>query len=221
MKFSLICMNIFTFLGGAVALGLGLWVWIDRSFSHPLMSNNLFIASLAVVVVMGAAVMLLSFLGCCGAVMEVKCMLLTYYILLFIIFVLMLVGGILQFVYREQVSSNLVRGMHAAIPYYGVRPEYTKTWDDTHSLMQCCGVKGPEDWNSYLPESCCLEIYPGKRLECQSNPNPTTTYMVGCADKLTIILKESSSYIGAVGVTVAAVMFLALVLSCGLFVKIE
>jgi hypothetical protein len=41
------------------------------------MSNNMFIASVAVVVVMGAAMMLLSLLGCCGAAKEVKCMLLT------------------------------------------------------------------------------------------------------------------------------------------------
>ena len=64
-------------IGGAVALGVGLWVWVSRAFSSTLMSNNMFIASVGVVVAMGAALMLLSLLGCCGAAKEVKCMLLT------------------------------------------------------------------------------------------------------------------------------------------------
>ncbi len=28
-------------------------------------------------------------------------------------------------------------------------------WDLIQSEMQCCGLKGPEDWNGYAPSSCC------------------------------------------------------------------
>ncbi|XP_075972153.1 tetraspanin 74F isoform X2 [Anticarsia gemmatalis] len=221
MKFSLICINVLTFIGGAVALGIGLWIWLSRSFSTTLMSNNMFIASVGVVVAMGAAIMLLSFLGCCGAIMEVKCMLLTYYILVFIIFVVMLVGGILQFVFREKVLTTLEREMSAAIPYYGAKHEYTKAWDETQTYLQCCGVKGYQDWNDNIPDSCCKEVYPGKRLDCKVSPNPTTMYMTGCRDKLMEFLRENAVYVGVVGVVVALVMLVALILSCGLFVKIE
>lgn len=64
-------------ISGGLALGVGTWVWVSRSFSTALMSNNMFIASLGVVLVSGAAMMLLAVLGCCGAAKEVKCMLLT------------------------------------------------------------------------------------------------------------------------------------------------
>lgn len=56
---------------------IGVWVWTSRSFSSTLMTNNMFIASVAVVVAMGVSMILLSVLGCCGAAKEVKCMLLT------------------------------------------------------------------------------------------------------------------------------------------------
>lgn len=74
----------------------------------------------------------------------------------------MLVGGILQFVFREKVVSTLDREMYAAIPYYGVKHEYTKAWDETQTYLQCCGVKSYRDWNDNVPESCCREVYPGK-----------------------------------------------------------
>ncbi|XP_022829687.1 tetraspanin-9-like isoform X1 [Spodoptera litura] len=221
MKISLICINVVTFLGGIIALAVGLWVWISRSFSSTLMSNNMFIASVVVVVAMGAALMVLSILGCCGAAKEVKCMLLTYYILVFIIFVVMLVGGILQFVFREKVMTTLDRELYASIPYYGVRHEYTKSWDDTQTYLQCCGVKGYKDWNDNVPESCCREVYPGKRMDCKASPNPTTMYVEGCLSKVTDFLREDAVYVGTVAVIIALIMILALILSCGLFVKIE
>ncbi|KAL4709363.1 hypothetical protein ACJJTC_007095 [Scirpophaga incertulas] len=221
MKFSLICINVITLVGGALALAVGLWVWTSRSFSSTLMSNNMFIASVAVVVVTGAAMMLLSLLGCCGAAKEVKCMLLTYYILVFIMFVVMLVGGILQFVFREKVVGTLDRELYAAVPYYGVRHEYTRAWDDTQTYLQCCGVKSYKDWNGNIPESCCKEIYSGKRQECRSAPNPTNMYMDGCMSKVIEFLREDAVYVGAAAVVVALIMLLALILSCGLFVKIE
>ncbi|KAM3968352.1 tetraspanin-9 [Aphomia sociella] len=221
MKFSLICINVITLVGGALALGIGLWVWTSRSFSSTLLSNNMFIASVAVVVAMGAAMMLLSLLGCCGAAKEVKCMLLTYYILVFIIFVVMLVGGILQFVFREKVLTTIDREMYAAIPYYGVKHEYTKAWDDTQTYLQCCGVKSYKDWNDNVPDSCCREVYPGKRLDCKASPNPTTMYVDGCLNKVVVFLREDAVYVGAAAIVVALIMLLALILSCGLFVKIE
>ncbi|XP_050672269.1 tetraspanin-9-like [Leptidea sinapis] len=221
MKISLVVINLVTFLGGLIAVAIGLWIWVSRSFSSTLMSNNMYIASVAVVIAMGAAIMLLSFLGCCGAAKEVKCMLLTYYILVFIIFVAMLVGGILLFVFRVKVVSTLDREMQASIPYYGTRREYTQAWDDTQTNLQCCGVKSYKDWNDNVPESCCKEVYPGKRLDCRSSPNPTTMHMDGCFHKTSEILREDAIYVGAVAIIVALTMILALVFSCGLFVKIQ
>ncbi|CAK1578689.1 unnamed protein product [Parnassius mnemosyne] len=221
MKVSLIAVNVIIFLSGAVALAVGTWVWVSRSFSSTLMNNNMFIASVAVVVVSGAAMMLLSVLGCCGAAKEVKCMLLTYYILIFIIFVVALVGGILQFVFREKVHTTLDREMFASIPYYGVKHEYTKAWDDTQTFLQCCGVRSHNDWNGNVPESCCKEVYTGKRLDCKSSPNPTTMYTDGCLEKAVNFLRENAVNVGATAIVTAIIMALALVFSCGLFVKIE
>ncbi|XP_053599936.1 leukocyte surface antigen CD53-like isoform X2 [Plodia interpunctella] len=221
LKYSLICINVVTLIAGIIAFSLGIWVWSQRSFSTTLLSSNMFVASLGVVIVMGAAIMLLSLLGCCGAAKEVKCMLLTYYIIVFIIFVVMLVGGILQFVFREKALSTLDRELYAAIPYYGAKHEYTKAWDDTQTYLQCCGVRGSKDWNGNIPESCCQEVYPGKRRDCRASPNPTTMYVDGCLDKVVDFLRQNAVYVGVAAIIVALIMLIALILACGLFVKIE
>ncbi|XP_041972774.1 tetraspanin-9-like isoform X5 [Aricia agestis] len=206
MKMSLVAINVLTFVGGLCAFAIGLWIWVSRSFASTLLNNNMYIGSVGVVVAMGAATMILSFLGCCGAAKEVKCMLLTYYILVFIIFVVMLVGGILLFVFREKVVGTLEREMYAAIPGYGARPEYTRAWDETQAKLQCCGVMSYKDWNDNIPESCCVEVYPGKRQECTYAPNPTTMYMEGCHTRTVRLLREDAVYVGAVAVVLALVM---------------
>ncbi|XP_072941652.1 tetraspanin-18B-like isoform X2 [Epargyreus clarus] len=221
VKMCLIVINVATFIGGAITLGVGVWVYEARSFPSTLMSNNMYIASLVVVLAMGAALMLLSVLGCCGAAREVKCMLLTYYTLVFLIFVVMLVGGILQFIFREKVMKTLDRELYASIPYYGVTPSYTLAWDDTQSHLECCGVRSYKDWNDNVPMSCCREVYPGKRLDCKSFQNPTTMYLDGCLQKTIELLRQDAMYVGVVAIIITILMLLALIFSCALFSKIQ
>ena len=48
----------------------------------------------------GCMILLISSMGCVGAVKELKCLLLTYFISLFLMFVVLLVGGVLGYVFR-------------------------------------------------------------------------------------------------------------------------
>ncbi len=69
---------------------------------------------------------------------EVKCMLLTYFILLSLMFVVLLVGGVLGFVFRYQVEDNLRPEMRHAIEEYDPRrPDapITAAWDDTQRYV--------------------------------------------------------------------------------------
>ena len=80
-------------------------------------------------------ILFVSFVGCFGSVKEVKCMLLTYFISLFLMFVVLLVGGVLGYVFRAQVEDNLRPEMIHTIeeydPVLGETDPITKAWDDT------------------------------------------------------------------------------------------
>lgn len=47
---------------------------------------------------------IISFLGTLGAYREIRCMLITFFVILFMIFVVMLVGGILGYIFRNEVK---------------------------------------------------------------------------------------------------------------------
>ncbi|TMW41856.1 hypothetical protein DOY81_013064, partial [Sarcophaga bullata] len=95
VKYSLFVSNFIIFVGGATVFCLSLWTLVDRSFMNELLGTNLFSGAVYVLLVTSVAICLLSFLGCVGAGKEVKCLLLTYFIIVALVFVTMLIGGIL------------------------------------------------------------------------------------------------------------------------------
>lgn len=74
--------SIFFFkIGGAVVFGIGLWILIDNSYVNELLGTNLYIGAVYVLLVTSAIVCIISFFGCFAASKEIKCMLLTVFIL--------------------------------------------------------------------------------------------------------------------------------------------
>lgn len=81
-----------------------------------------------------------------------------YNILVFILFVTMLVGGILGYVFREKVRTSMEQEMTASLRWYGNREEFSRAWDATQQELMCCGVSDWRDWQDKIPTSCCKEV---------------------------------------------------------------
>ena len=74
---------------------------------------------------------------------QIKCLLLTYTVFMFLLFVVMVVGGVLAYIFREQVENTIKAEMIADIRNYDPgEPEksVTKAWDETQSQLECCGL---------------------------------------------------------------------------------
>uniref|UniRef100_A0A8D0EWR7 Tetraspanin 8 n=1 Tax=Strix occidentalis caurina TaxID=311401 RepID=A0A8D0EWR7_STROC len=99
------------------------------SFQELEIDSRLF-AGVDMLIAVGSIIMILGFLGCCGAIKESRCMLLLFFIGLLLILILQVTGGILGAVYRSQVQ------------YYSAFSLMS-----SQSSYQCCGLlKGPADW---------------------------------------------------------------------------
>ena len=85
-------------------LATGIWTLVDKSFINELLRNDLYMTPAYVLVVSGLLITLLSLFGCFGAIKKVKCLLLTYFALAFCTFMVLLIAGVLGYVFREQVS---------------------------------------------------------------------------------------------------------------------
>ncbi|XP_037905108.1 tetraspanin-11 [Hermetia illucens] len=223
VKYSLFIANFIMFIGGACVFGLGVWTIVDRSFVNELLGTNLFSGAVYVLTITSALVCILSFLGCMGAVKEVKCLLLTYFIIVFLLFVTMLIGGILGYVFRQQILQTMRQEMYSSLKFYGNRREITQAWDLTQERLKCCGIDSWHDWQltGRIPESCCRETYGGQRQPCSESPSPLSLYSKGCLNTTTYFIQDHAAIIGASGIAVAILMIFGMIFSCSLFNMIE
>ncbi|XP_076375861.1 tetraspanin 74F [Megalopta genalis] len=228
MKYSLFFVNFVIFLGGVAIVALAAWAMVDKvPWIGELVGNDLLTGAIYVLLAGGIIVAIISFFGCIGASREVKCMLLTYFIIVFLLFVTMLIGGVLAYVFREKLVNTLQREMSSSMRVYDSRKAVREAWDTTQSTLHCCGVNGWRDWGSLglnVPASCCREIQPGQRFNCNAGPdtvNPSNAYLEGCMNSTRIYMQKHATIMGGAGIAVACLMFFGMIFSCGLFKMIE
>lgn len=221
VKYGMFIANLFIFLGGAAVFGIGLWAAIDSGYVNELLGTNLYMGAIYVLIVTSAIVCVLAFFGCIGAARQVKCMLLTYFILLFLIFVTMLIGGVLGFVFREKVELTMQQEMKTAIKLYEGNRYITRAWDTTQERFKCCGYDSYWDWQTRIPESCCEETYGGQKKPCRTPNTRANIYRDGCYDVVKDYVKRNAAIFGGAGIFVAVLMIMGMVFSCMLFKMIK
>ncbi|XP_017779905.1 PREDICTED: CD151 antigen [Nicrophorus vespilloides] len=224
MKYSMFIINFIIFLGGITVVALGIWTVIDKSFANELLGTNLYSGAVYVLIATGILITLISCFGCFGSAKEVRCMLVTYFIAVFLIFVTMLVGGILGYVFRAKVENTMKNTMIGSIRSYGNDRPVTEAWDEIQSRLQCCGVSGAVDWTDQIPDSCCREPVPGKRQRCNllvEHQNSFTLFQRGCYNVTIDYVKDHAAIIGGAGIVVACLMLLGMIFSCALFKILE
>ncbi|XP_062854236.1 tetraspanin-1 [Trichomycterus rosablanca] len=157
--------------GGLAALG----IWMDRNGDAIMQVLGVFsmnaIYSIKVdyyFISVGFVMVLLGLLGLCGAKKESKCLLVTYFSVVIIIFIAVLSIGIFVMAYSSLLESTLrARGKPVLQKQFGKEYYITNMWNKTMinvSQLQCCGYNNYTDFNgSYYaqanngsyPPSCC------------------------------------------------------------------
>ncbi|KAL4225852.1 hypothetical protein ACF0H5_013841 [Mactra antiquata] len=159
IKYSMFLFNAVILVAGLCLVGFGIYTNTSGAavakFSTILGSNLLPTVSL-VLIITGAVIIVLAFLGCCGAIKEVKCMLVLFFLLLLLMFVSFLVGGILFYAFREKIENATLNHLSFQLRnLYGKKGEepVTEAWDSMQKLFKCCGIQGDfnstESWSFY------------------------------------------------------------------------
>ncbi|POI27993.1 hypothetical protein CIB84_008257, partial [Bambusicola thoracicus] len=118
-------------------------------------NNSSMFAGADVLIAVGSIIMILGFLGCCGAIKESRCMLLLFFIGLLLILILQVTGGILGAVYKPQLEEGLNLVITEAANLLKENTENAKQVQESLQKFQlqgqCCGiVNGITDWgNNY------------------------------------------------------------------------
>ncbi|NXM16539.1 TSN8 protein, partial [Ploceus nigricollis] len=138
---------------GCIILGFSIWIRVSgaqqvNACSH---TSTIMLAGVNLLIAVGAIIMILGFLGCCGAVKESRCMLMLFFIALLLILILQVAGGVIGAVSKRQVEAvfnlTLSESVHALQSTTGEYKEYQEEFQKLEKKYQCCGLRnGPEDW---------------------------------------------------------------------------
>ncbi|OXB59819.1 hypothetical protein ASZ78_007302 [Callipepla squamata] len=108
LKYSMFIFNFLFWVCGCVILGVSIWIRVSKDAQEALdiNSSSMFVA-VDVLIAVGSIIMILGFLGCCGAIKESRCMLILFFIGLLLILILQVTGGVLGAVYKPQLEKGL------------------------------------------------------------------------------------------------------------------
>lgn len=164
---------LFWFLGIAIC-AIGVWAWSEKDvFSNLSQLATITVDPALMLIICGLMMFVIGFTGCTGALRENTCLLLFYCVSIGVIFFAELILGILGFVYKNWVKTQIRGQLKHIIVNYREDLDLQNLIDWVQAdWLSCCGVEGPNDWdfNMYfncsakttekcgVPFSCCKPV---------------------------------------------------------------
>ncbi|VDO95778.1 unnamed protein product [Soboliphyme baturini] len=94
---------------GCGSFGVGIWLYVVKADYTSIAAPNFgALSAAALYVAAGATIIVIGFVGCCGAWVESKCLLITYFVFVLLVFVVELTAGILAFLYKREVRQLMI-----------------------------------------------------------------------------------------------------------------
>jgi len=181
------------------------------------------------VIVIGFFIFLIAFLGCCGAILESYCILLSFGVVVTIILAVELAFAGLAFAFKADLRDGAEHGLRDALTRYNFTDpdaKYTRLIDDLQWNVKCCGVNNASDWGDRIPLSCCphefnatctLPVQPSTRSPIRgfnndvdnfgqpstASPETSPIYERGCVDAVVEAFSNSLGPVGGVCLAVA------------------
>ncbi|XP_071245536.1 tetraspanin-1-like [Salvelinus alpinus] len=236
LKIMMFIFNGAIFLAGVAILAVGVWVKVDSGSLLGVLDNIKDapaelgqLANVAYLLMgVGGVLLIMGFLGCCGAMKESRCMLMLFFIIILIIFIAEVAGCVVVLVFQplaKEVLEDLSEKIVARIKKdYGKDESLTSLWNGTMEQFKCCGYRNYTDFdgspfqenstNSMYPPTCC-----SKTGTCAVAAAKTSN-VIGCFTMLLNLIEDNAVIIGAVGLGIAALEIAAMVVSMVLYQQI-
>ncbi|XP_050437452.1 tetraspanin-5 isoform X3 [Adelges cooleyi] len=167
LKYIIFSFNVLFWMLGLSIMAVGVWAWTEKNaFNNLGKLTHLALDPAFALILIGAITFIIGFTGCIGALRENTCLLGSYAILLAVILILELTAGIMTFVLKDTIKSQATEGLQTFIVHYREDPDQQNLIDwIQEDWLQCCGIKGPEDWdlNNYF--NCSSQMV-GSREAC-------------------------------------------------------
>ncbi|XP_011291684.1 CD63 antigen [Musca domestica] len=220
IKYVLFAFNLVFMLTGIILIAVGVGVAaIYTEYEAFLVSKFFSIPTFLIVI--GSFIIVISFFGCWGALKENYCLILTFSVLLGLIFILELAAGISGYVLRSDAESLIKGSLTESMKEYN--PTHTNDvtfmWDYVQRTFTCCGVESYKDWNTVLngslPLSCCRNpVGQVGSFTCTMNNEDVNRYSLGCLSEFSNYIAAHAVSLGAAGVVIAIIQFFGVLFAC-------
>lgn len=209
--------NLLFAITGLILLIVGIKMEMDASPYVDVTDSRLYTSAPVVLIIVSIIVFVVAFFGCCGAVKENHCMIVTFSAFLIIIIIAEVAVGIAGYVKRNDLEASITADLEDRITHYETDPNVKKTFDIFQTDLSCCGINGPDDWaksNQTIPASCCSGqvITGGTVAECTTAS--TTLHKQGCLTELVEFFRSKAMVLGGVGLGIAFVQLLGVTFAC-------
>ncbi|XP_023253418.1 leukocyte surface antigen CD53-like [Seriola lalandi dorsalis] len=216
LKYTMCVANFLCFMCGAAVLGFGVYMTVNfkmATLTPTLVSFNL--ANL--LLISGIVITCVSFLGFLGALKENRCLLLTFFLLLFMLMLVELTVACLLLMYEREigqmVKEDLNNGLEKAKGTAGnSTTEVLNEWDLLQSQLECCGVNNKTDWGNNVPGSCRVK---------PSDPSKPQYWKKGCLLKLQTFFEENFLHTGISVIVLCIIEVLGMCFAMTLFCHIS
>nr|XP_033772876.1 tetraspanin-1 [Geotrypetes seraphini] len=232
IKVMMILFNLAIFLGGGTLLGVGIWVSVDSSsflkiFGALSSSAMQFVNVGYFLIAIGAILVVLGFLGCCGAQKESKCLLITFFSIILIIFIAEVAAAVVALVYTSMAETLLQTLVVPVLKEdYGNKQDVTQIWNSTMGELKCCGFNNFSDFNNSFYSKQNNGAYP--KYCCNTTVVSSCTWseafesnVQGCFTQLIATLKQNAAVVGGVAAGICALELAAMVVSMYLYCHID
>ncbi|XP_051819443.1 CD9 antigen [Antechinus flavipes] len=204
IKYLLFGFNFVFWLAGIAVLAIGLWLRFDsqtKSIFEQDENNSTFYTGVYILIGAGALMMLVGFLGCCGAVQESQCMLGLFFAFLLVIFAIEIAAAIWGYSHKDEVIKEIQEFYKETYNKLKAKdtPPYRDTLKAIHHALNCCGMTGVLD--QFITDTC---------------PHPdlaTTITIKSCPTAIEEVFNNKFHIIGAVGIGIAVVMIFGMIFS--------
>lgn len=241
LKYLLFVFNFVFWIAGIVIFGVGIWSRIKAKDFDSLLGESGSMASAAnIMIAAGIFVMVIGFVGCCGAWKENRVLLVVYFILLILIFVLEIAAGILAYRRKDELQTALAKNIEKVVDHdyqkgdTAAQKSLTKAIDWFQVNVDCCGTESADEWMKsewYLreknaisnatktiqlvPKSCCIkddaDCNVDKRDTKPSDVLKSRIHLEGCIPAGKKFIKGHLWEIGGAGVGVAFIQIIGMV----------
>lgn len=232
LKYLVFIFNLAFFIIGCALLGVGIYLKVGKTdyidVAEELTSVSKYVTAGNLLIAVGSIILVVAFLGCCGACTENECMLLAFFLFLTLIFILELAAGIYGIVKRDEVEDQMKNDFQNAISSKYSKDKdsvIVKTIDKFQKEFKCCGYEEWRDWKNSnyfnqtkeVPASCCKQ----GAAECPTKVKPENYNQEGCFEKVMEFFKDHIYIAGICGTVFGGVQILGIVFSMLLYCAIR